>query len=191
MTCARQRAHTYRRPVGGCIGGSSRTPKTRRSRTKSTGRVSNAILTAHSALRPADRPAIWIPCGGAAPDWTWRLRPALRLLFFFFGKRLSTMRTARPDSGHVSSRPTGSLRRALNQRPVHRALNASVMSVFMRARGAAALRRRRLLSVSNRRSQVGTRVAVRFDVRSQTFHFSLVSEIHRKIEPGCHCADVS
>lgn len=67
------------------------------------------------------------------PDWTWRLRPALRLLFFFFGKRLSTMRTARPDSGHVSSRPTGSLRRALNQRPVHRALNASTMSAFMRA----------------------------------------------------------
>ena len=34
-------------------------------------------------------------CGGAALDWTWRLRPALRLLFFF-GKRLSIMRTARP-----------------------------------------------------------------------------------------------
>lgn len=100
--------------------------------------MSNAILTAHTSLRPADRPAIWIPCGGAAPDWTWRLRPALRLLFFF-GKRLSTMRTARPDSGHVSSRPTGSLRRTPNQRPVQRALNASVMSVFILARGAAAL----------------------------------------------------
>ena len=112
--------------------------RSRRSRTKSTGRVSNAILTANTALRPADGTASWIPYGGAVPDWTWRLRPALRLLFFF-GKRLSTMRTARPDSGHVSSRPTGSLRRALNQRPVQRALNASVMSVFILARGAAAL----------------------------------------------------
>ena len=39
----------------------------------------------------------------------------------------------RPDSGHVSSRPKGSLRRALNQRPVHCASNVSAMSVFMRA----------------------------------------------------------
>ena len=45
-------------------------------------------------------------CGGAALDWTWRLRPALRLLFFF-GERLSIMRTARPDSGHVVGRPYG------------------------------------------------------------------------------------
>ena len=107
----------------------------RRSRTRSTGRVSDAILRTHTALRPADRPAIWIPCGDAAPDWTWRLRPALRLLFFFFGKRLSTMRTARPDSGHVSSRPTGSLRRALNQRPIHCALNVSA-DVCLHARAA-------------------------------------------------------
>ncbi|CAH2903961.1 MAG: hypothetical protein PCALPYG88_6905 [uncultured Paraburkholderia sp.] len=59
MTRARQRALTYRRPVGGCIGGSSRTPK-RRSRTRSTGRASNAILTAHTAVRSANRPAMWI-----------------------------------------------------------------------------------------------------------------------------------
>ncbi len=87
-----------------------RTPKMR-SRPRSTGRASNAILAAHTALRPAGGPAIWIPCGGAAPNWTWRLRPVPHLLFFF-GKRLSTMRPAQCDAGRASSRPTGSLRRA-------------------------------------------------------------------------------
>ena len=81
---------------------------------------------------PAGRQAchVDIPCGGAAPDWTWRLRPALRLLFFF-GKRLSTMRTARPDAGHVSSRPTGSLYRALNQHPGHHASFISASSSLL------------------------------------------------------------
>lgn len=67
---------------------------------------------------------------GAAPDWTWRLRPALRLLFFF-GKRLSTMRTACPDAGHVSSRPTGSLHRALHQQYGHHALVISASSFLL------------------------------------------------------------
>jgi hypothetical protein len=88
---------------------------------------------------PAGRQAchVDIPCGGAAPDWTWRLRPALRLLFFF-GKRLSTMRTARPDAGHVSSRPTGSLRRALHQHPGHDVLVTSASS-FLLSRHAASM----------------------------------------------------
>jgi hypothetical protein len=83
----------------------------------------------HGCLsRPTGRPCGY-PCGGAAADWTWRLRPALRLLFFF-GKRLSTMRRARSDAGHVSTRPTGSLRRARHQYPVRRALIISASSTF-------------------------------------------------------------
>lgn len=127
-TCARQRAHRDRRPVGGCIGASSRTPKTR-SQPRSTGRASNAILIAHTALRPANGPAIRIPCGGAAPYWTWRLRPVPRLLFFF-GKRLSTMRPAQCDAGRASSRPTGSLRRAPHQHPASDRFVASATSIL-------------------------------------------------------------
>src|SRR5215472_1516133 len=96
---------------------------------RSTGRASNAILAAHTALRPARRPATWKPCGGAVPDWTWQLRPASRLLFFL-GKRLSTMSLPRRDAGRVSSRPTGSLRRDLYRRhTAHSALTPSTISI--------------------------------------------------------------
>ena len=89
--------------------------------------------------------------GGAASGTTWRLGPALHLLFFF-GKRLSTTRRARSDAGHVSSRPTGSFRRARHQHPAHRALIIPRAQLLVR-RHAAAMRRRRLVSDPDRHQQ--------------------------------------
>jgi len=93
--------------------------------------------------------------GGAASGTTWRLGPALHLLFFF-GKRLSTTRRARSDAGHVSSRPTGSFRRARHQHPAHRALIIPRAQLLVR-RHAAAMRRRRLVSDPDRHQHANDR----------------------------------
>jgi hypothetical protein len=70
------------------------------------------------------------PCGGAATDTTWRL-----------GRRCACCSSLAiaflPCDGHVSSRPTGSLRRARHQHPAYRALIDSRTLLLVQRHAAA------------------------------------------------------